>query len=633
VIVDSVFARGLELLVGSLSSFSLVVMEKAKPRFTVAVCLAVLDKLLESGDLASPFVDPVDQVLYPEYMRIVWFPMDLGTVRARLREDPSYAGDSFAADVRLCFSNAMLFNEPNDAVFVAASTLLARFEREWLKFADTPPELPPQAQIAPSKRVVAEPGKIVLTMKSKKRSALSTEAAEEHKKFGLFRARSEALMSFCELLASGVLLKKAATATMSSWGVVPPSGMPVIAIEADARCVISALEDTQSAGRVGKWLKKSLIELDETSKSDFLLYHVVALLAAEASPFLEVFVLLQSPGLLASKPKLWKMMFVVLAKSACARRIVDVLQKLVFGPRALYTALLKELKDNFKLVNVSESLDRFGKWLLVDLKPARTDLLALTCTGYPKLRQSIGQLALDAISQAHDVDSFAELIQLSYGSDVSATLVKDLLVAGMADKAGLVANVLLQRDASLPRVLLLLDECCRGAKHSDDFEPLVRKLMKLFVALVPVSQSRAFLKPLLASSQSTRQQHFANFVASAFFSDSSRTSLDSLLPTVALVSSVPNAISVHVVTPVIATIEALLKQRDGVRVQTLLEAIFAIECANSCGWSTWKEQREALLRMLIDWSAETKLLHQRIVEFRKVSLMCARLEPKTDVST
>ncbi len=612
-----------------------------KARFTNAVCLAVLDKLLEAGELAAPFLDPVDQMLFPEYARLVAFPMDLGTIRSRLHRDPSYAGDRFASDVRLCFGNALFFNAPNDAVYTAAATLLALFEREWRKFADEPPELPPSAASSGASAVLVkrtalsssnEPGKLLLTLRGgKKRPAVEDAAAAvaQKEKFGAHRARAEALAAFADQLMAGASLKKASATWIPRWSVVPTEMIgPSLdeAVEADVRAMLSVLEDTQSSGRVSKWLKTCLSQLDDKSTSDFLLYRLMAILGSEKTPFVEVFVLMQAPELV-EKTRLWNVMFSALAQCGRHGRMVDVLQKLVFGPAAQFHAILAVFKAHSGHEGVMQALDQFGKWLLVDLKPSRTDLLAVTCAGFPKLRQSIGQLAQDAIAQTQDVESYSDLIRLSYGSDVSASLVKNLLLAGMADKAGIVASLLMQSEMSLARVLLLLDECSHGSKNSDDFEPIVRKLMKAFVQLAPVSQCRSLIKPFLAATESTRQQRFANVVASAFLSDPSRTSLESILSAVVLVASVPNSVSTFLMNPIVSSIERMLKQ-PGVAVQAVLQAMFSLESTHETGWKSWALERNRLLQMLVNWSPETKTSYERILQFRKVSLVCARMDVK-----
>ena len=65
----------------------------------------------------------------PHYVAIVKTPMDLGTVESKLARNAYQTDDAFVSDVRLVFSNAMLFNT-NKAhqVHVAARALSVFFE-------------------------------------------------------------------------------------------------------------------------------------------------------------------------------------------------------------------------------------------------------------------------------------------------------------------------------------------------------------------------------------------------------------------------------------------------------------------------------------------------------------------------
>ena len=56
--------------------------------------------------------------------------MDLGSVRAKLKAGAyDDAAEAFAADVRLVFDNAMLYNaDPTHVVHAAAERLRARFD-------------------------------------------------------------------------------------------------------------------------------------------------------------------------------------------------------------------------------------------------------------------------------------------------------------------------------------------------------------------------------------------------------------------------------------------------------------------------------------------------------------------------
>lgn len=100
-------------------------------------CFSLLNSLIkhQSGWL---FKDPVDPVALniPDYFSIISNPMDLGTVRSKLEKSLYSGTDEFAADVRLTFSNAMLYNPPTNDVHSIALTLNRIFETKWKSLAE-----------------------------------------------------------------------------------------------------------------------------------------------------------------------------------------------------------------------------------------------------------------------------------------------------------------------------------------------------------------------------------------------------------------------------------------------------------------------------------------------------------------
>lgn len=63
-------------------------------------CEAVLNRLCDDP-FASIFLEPVDTDLYTDYLEVVEFPMDLSTVRVKLKSVKNYMGpEVFARDVR-----------------------------------------------------------------------------------------------------------------------------------------------------------------------------------------------------------------------------------------------------------------------------------------------------------------------------------------------------------------------------------------------------------------------------------------------------------------------------------------------------------------------------------------------------
>eukprot|EP00656_Telonema_subtile_P008283 TRINITY_DN13878_c0_g1_i2.p1 TRINITY_DN13878_c0_g1~~TRINITY_DN13878_c0_g1_i2.p1 ORF type:complete len:332 (+),score=73.68 TRINITY_DN13878_c0_g1_i2:327-1322(+) len=100
----------------------------------------------------SYFMAPVDPVALgiPQYKEIIKYPMDLGTIQARLSRYNFAHFDEFASDVTLVFANAILFNPPDHPVHQSASKLKAAFPGVYYKLAEKPevanwayPKVPP----------------------------------------------------------------------------------------------------------------------------------------------------------------------------------------------------------------------------------------------------------------------------------------------------------------------------------------------------------------------------------------------------------------------------------------------------------------------------------------------------------
>ncbi|GLU18091.1 hypothetical protein SLE2022_344100 [Rubroshorea leprosula] len=66
-----------------------------------------------------------------DYYSIIKDPMDLGTVKTRLDNNFYKSSGNFAEDVKLTFSNAMLYNPKGQDVHFMAETLLKMFEESW----------------------------------------------------------------------------------------------------------------------------------------------------------------------------------------------------------------------------------------------------------------------------------------------------------------------------------------------------------------------------------------------------------------------------------------------------------------------------------------------------------------------
>jgi len=94
-------------------------------------CLEVLEDLMDEEN-AEPFNEPVDSSI-PDYFTIVKNPMDLGTIRSKLKKASYDSTEKFVDDVRLVFDNCLLYNGPSTEIGIAAQTLWAYFKRQCRK--------------------------------------------------------------------------------------------------------------------------------------------------------------------------------------------------------------------------------------------------------------------------------------------------------------------------------------------------------------------------------------------------------------------------------------------------------------------------------------------------------------------
>jgi E1A/CREB-binding protein len=98
------------------------------------VCSPLVEDILkhQNGYIFACPVDPVGLGI-PDYPTIIKMPMDIGTVRKRL--DSGYYRDvqECAADVRLCFDNAMLYNPSQTEVHKVARSFKVTFDKDLRK--------------------------------------------------------------------------------------------------------------------------------------------------------------------------------------------------------------------------------------------------------------------------------------------------------------------------------------------------------------------------------------------------------------------------------------------------------------------------------------------------------------------
>ncbi|CAA3020705.1 transcription factor GTE12-like [Olea europaea subsp. europaea] len=78
-------------------------------------------------------IDPV-KLKIPDYSSIITEPMDLGKIKCKLEENRYFDAEGFARDVRLTFSNAMVYNPPGNYIYNFAKELNDIFSRRWNLF-------------------------------------------------------------------------------------------------------------------------------------------------------------------------------------------------------------------------------------------------------------------------------------------------------------------------------------------------------------------------------------------------------------------------------------------------------------------------------------------------------------------
>jgi bromodomain-containing factor 1 len=98
-------------------------------------CTAAL-KELKKHPSAGLFLEPVDPIKYgiPDYFDIIKQPMDLGTVESKLNALQYTTVADFESDVRLIFSNCILYNGVDHPVSQQARELESLFNIQLSSF-------------------------------------------------------------------------------------------------------------------------------------------------------------------------------------------------------------------------------------------------------------------------------------------------------------------------------------------------------------------------------------------------------------------------------------------------------------------------------------------------------------------
>ncbi|XP_021295122.1 transcription factor GTE9 isoform X2 [Herrania umbratica] len=100
-------------------------------------CSALLKALMKhpAGWVFNQPVDP-EALGIPDYFSIVKNPMDLGTIKSKLVKNTYLGIEEFVADIKLTFSNAMLYNPASNNVHKMAEEMNEFFEVRWQSLED-----------------------------------------------------------------------------------------------------------------------------------------------------------------------------------------------------------------------------------------------------------------------------------------------------------------------------------------------------------------------------------------------------------------------------------------------------------------------------------------------------------------
>ncbi|CAA2985848.1 transcription factor GTE12-like [Olea europaea subsp. europaea] len=90
-------------------------------------------RLLMGHPHGFAFNQPIDplKLKIPDYFSIITEPMDLGKIKCKIEENGYFDAEEFARDVRLTFSNAMVYNPPGNYIYNFAKELNDLFSRRW----------------------------------------------------------------------------------------------------------------------------------------------------------------------------------------------------------------------------------------------------------------------------------------------------------------------------------------------------------------------------------------------------------------------------------------------------------------------------------------------------------------------
>ncbi|KAM9820206.1 bromodomain-containing protein 3-like [Neosynchiropus ocellatus] len=105
----------------------------------------VVVKSLWRHHFAWPFLVPVDAVKLnlPDYYKIITSPMDLGTIRRRLRNNYYWSASECLQDFNIMFTNCYIYNKPTDDIVLMALALEKVFLSKVSQMPQREVDLPP----------------------------------------------------------------------------------------------------------------------------------------------------------------------------------------------------------------------------------------------------------------------------------------------------------------------------------------------------------------------------------------------------------------------------------------------------------------------------------------------------------
>ncbi|ORX42682.1 hypothetical protein DM01DRAFT_1350220 [Hesseltinella vesiculosa] len=122
------------------------------------ICIALLYKVMESRH-AFEFLRPVDPIKQgiPHYFQVIKHPMDLGTIKAKLKNSQYLTVQQFDDDIRLMLNNCYNFNPPNTYVYNEAKSLEQVYDKEYSTHFGSPTKAAAMQPTVPTPTAAAAP--------------------------------------------------------------------------------------------------------------------------------------------------------------------------------------------------------------------------------------------------------------------------------------------------------------------------------------------------------------------------------------------------------------------------------------------------------------------------------------------